>query len=54
MYTKRFLFAGRGKEPENTEADLEALRRWHKIAARADSIKDFEQVVGFAVYASKY
>ena len=54
MYTKRFLFAGRGKELKNTEADLEALRRWHKIAARADSIKDFEQVVGFAVYTSKY
>ncbi len=28
------------------QTDLEVLRRWHKIAARADSIKDFEQAVG--------
>ncbi len=28
------------------ETDLEVLRRWHKIAAKADSIKDFEQAVG--------
>ena len=28
------------------QTDLEVLRRWHKIAARADSINDFEQAVG--------
>ena len=28
------------------QTDLEVLRRWHKIAAKADSIKDFEQAVG--------
>ena len=28
------------------QTDLEVLRKWHKIAARADSIKDFEQAVG--------
>ncbi len=28
------------------QTDLEVLRRWHKIAAKADSIRDFEQAVG--------
>ena len=28
------------------QTDLEVLRKWHKIAARVDSIKDFEQAVG--------
>ena len=28
------------------QTDLEVLRRWHKIAAKADSIKEFEQAVG--------
>ncbi len=28
------------------QTDLEVLRRRHKIAARADSINDFEQAVG--------
>ena len=28
------------------QTDLEVLRKWHKMAARADSIKEFEQAVG--------
>jgi len=28
------------------QTDLEVLRRWHKIAAKADSIKEFGQAVG--------
>ena len=28
------------------QTDLEILRGWHKVAAKADSIKDFEQTVG--------
>ena len=28
------------------QTDLEVLRRWHKAAAKADSIKEFEQAVG--------
>ena len=28
------------------QTDLKVLRIWHKIAARADSINDFEQAVG--------
>ncbi len=27
------------------QTDLEVLRKWHKIVARVDSIKDFEQAV---------
>ncbi len=28
------------------QTDLEVLRRWHKAAAKADSIKEFEQAIG--------
>lgn len=28
------------------QTDLEVLRRWNKIAAKADSIKNFEQAAG--------
>ena len=28
------------------ERDLEVLRKWHKAAARAESIEDFEQSAG--------
>ena len=28
------------------QTNLEVLRKWHKVAAKADSIKDFEQAVG--------
>ncbi len=31
------------------QTDLEVLRKWHKIAARVDSIKDFEQAVGVLI-----
>lgn len=28
------------------QTDLEVLRRWHKLAARAESIEDFEEKAG--------
>ena len=31
------------------QTDLEVLRRWHKVAAKADSIKEFEQAIGLFV-----
>ena len=30
------------------QTELEILRRWHRAAAKSESIEDFEQAVGLA------